>query len=140
MRWPIIALALMACRTLAPPPEDLDTYCVGVLAKSNGMVPPECTDTAERIREGRPSESEMAASEKAWRIQHPYEACIRDAARQRNRCLVITDVTTSAQESLETMTGAPFDRHKRDVTRSDCATDYMVDVQICDAQRVETRK
>lgn len=131
--WMLLLVSVTGCRTLAPAPDDLDAHCVEVL-KSAGPVPPECEETAERIREGRPSAAEVAKKEREWRAANPYAACVKDAAEQRRQCLRAVAVGGVGPGILEAYTGV---KSKRDpvAMEAGCNTDYSVAVQICDAER-----
>ena len=104
MRY-ILLLVLTACRTLAPPPDDIDAYCRGRLRENPLPVPPECTETAERLL--------MAAS----RAPEPPETLSngREKARVRaNDCRLDASLVHIGPGLIEAVSGVPAQRRSSD--------------------------
>jgi hypothetical protein len=136
MRWLLCMVALTACRTLAPPPEDIDAYCVGVLRRSGGIVPPECADTAARIFEGRHSpprevsrEEELAELER----HNPMAACMERAADRAKRCKMSVAFSGVGSDTLEAFTGVGPKTSTADLNR-ECTQQMAVEFELCRAR------
>lgn len=105
MRWLSLLVALSACRTLAPPPEDLDAYCRSVLRERPWPVSPECMETAGSI---------IAEGAAGPRPPETLASCMEKASEWAAKCRLSASIGHVGPGLIEAVSGVPAKHSEAD--------------------------